>query len=126
MQIERGKAFIEHEPELTAEEVERARIDGKIVVSFKIKPVLVMDDIGFVAVKFVLSNGTPVTMLLDRLGSLALAPECETARLEGSRSETRAHPTLEEVGKHSRGRFPRQLGIFGYSEAATMQISGGI
>jgi hypothetical protein len=96
------------------------------VVSFKIKPVLVMDDIGFVAVKFVLSNGTPVTMLLDRLGSLALAPECETARLEGSRSETRAHPTLEEVGKHSRGRFPRPLGIFGYSEAATMQISGGI
>jgi hypothetical protein len=29
MQIERGKAFIEHEPELTAEEAERARNDGK-------------------------------------------------------------------------------------------------
>ena len=72
MQTERAKAFVKHEPELTAEEVERARSDGKIVVSFKTKPVLVMDDIGFVAVKFVLSNGTPVTMLLDRFAGEAL------------------------------------------------------
>jgi hypothetical protein len=88
MQMERGKAFIEHEPELTAEEVERARSDGKIVVSFKTKPVLVMDDVGFVAVKFALSSkiraiqwyaGHYAAGPLCWRSSLAFAPECETA-----------------------------------------------
>jgi hypothetical protein len=73
MQLERGKAFLDHEPELTAEEAERARSDGKTVVSFKTRPfVLSTGDIGFVAVKFVLSDGTPVTMLLDRFAGEAL------------------------------------------------------
>jgi hypothetical protein len=73
MQTERAKAFVKHEPELTAEEVERARSDGKIVVSFKTKPVLAsIGDIGFVAVKFVLSDDSPVTILLDRFAGEAL------------------------------------------------------
>jgi hypothetical protein len=105
MQMERGKVFIEHEPELTAEEVERARSDGKIVLSFKTKPVLVMDDIGFWHARDYAAGP------LWWRDSLALAPECETSRLEGSSSEAQARPT-EEVGKHSRGRFPRPLGIF--------------
>jgi hypothetical protein len=73
MQTERGKAFVDNEPELTETEIESARQRGKIAVSLKGKPVLVsIEHIGFLAVKFALANGEFETVLLDRIAGEAL------------------------------------------------------
>jgi hypothetical protein len=73
MQTERGKAFEENEPELTAIEIDAARNAGKYVVSFKGMPVLSsVEVIGFLAVKFALSDGSFTTIVLDRLAAEGL------------------------------------------------------
>jgi hypothetical protein len=69
----RGKAFDEHEPELTDAEIEPARAGGKIAISFKGKPVLQsMTDIEFLAVKFALADGSFEVVLLDQFSARAL------------------------------------------------------
>jgi hypothetical protein len=66
MQTERGKLFDEKEPELSDDEVSKAYEAGKIAASFKGKPVATSpDDIGFLAVKFALHDGSFATVLLD-------------------------------------------------------------
>jgi hypothetical protein len=74
MNIERGKAFLAHEPEVTVEDVERAKHEGKNVMSFKTKPVLSStgENVESVAVKFALSDGTTTTVLMDRFVGEAL------------------------------------------------------
>jgi hypothetical protein len=73
MQTERGRAFVESEPELSADEIQRARESGKYVVSFKGTPVLLsVEEIGFLTIKFALADGTFPTVVLDRLAAEAL------------------------------------------------------
>ena len=66
MQTERGKLFDEKEPELSDDEVSKAYENGKIAASFKAKPVATTpENIGFIAVKFALHDGSFETVLLD-------------------------------------------------------------
>jgi hypothetical protein len=66
MQTERGKLFDEKEPELSDDEVSKAYENGKIAASFKAKPVVTTpENIGFIAVKFALHDGSFETVLLD-------------------------------------------------------------
>lgn len=69
----RGLAFDQHEPDLTEDEIKRAKASGKIALSFKGKPVLTPEgDIGFIAVKFALANGAFVTVLMDQFSGRLL------------------------------------------------------
>jgi hypothetical protein len=73
MDTPRGKAFVEQEPELSEHEIERAKEERKIAISLRGKPVLLsVKEIGFIAVKFALADGTSQTVLLDRLSAAAL------------------------------------------------------
>ena len=73
MQSDRGKVFEATEPELTDGEIRKAQDDQKIVLSFKGKPVLAsIDEIGFLAVKFALADGTFETVLFDRFAGETL------------------------------------------------------
>jgi len=73
VQTPRGKAFVEGEPEISAQEIEQAKSGEKIAVSFKGTPVLAsINDIGFIAVKFALADGTFPVVLLDRFSAAAL------------------------------------------------------
>jgi hypothetical protein len=75
----RGMAFDEREPELTDAEIQRARVEGKIAISFKGKPVLQsMNDIGFLAVKFALADGSFEVVLLDQFSARALGKLIDT------------------------------------------------
>jgi hypothetical protein len=78
---ERGKAFEANEPNLSEDEIRSAYESGKIAVSFKGKPVLAStEDIGFLAVKFALADGTATTILLDRMSAEPLAHLIETVK----------------------------------------------
>jgi hypothetical protein len=73
MKTDRGKAFIDQEPSLSDDEITHARETGKYAVSFKGMPVLISsEDIGFMAIKFALADGTFETVLLDQLAGEAL------------------------------------------------------
>ena len=73
MQTERGKLFDEKEPELSDDEVARAYEDGKIAASFKGKPVVTSpENIGFIAIKFALHDGSFETVLLDYFSARVL------------------------------------------------------
>jgi hypothetical protein len=79
VQTSRGKAFIEQEPEISAQEIEQAKSGRKIAISFKGKPVLQSrTEIGFVAVKFALADGTFPVVLLDRFSAESLRSLIET------------------------------------------------
>jgi hypothetical protein len=57
---------IEKEPELSDDEVSNANENGKIAASSKAKPVATTpENIGFIAVKFALHDGSFETVLLD-------------------------------------------------------------
>jgi hypothetical protein len=80
MQTERGKLFDEKEPELSDEEVSKAYEAGKIAASFKGKPVATSpEDIGFLAVKFALHDGSFSTVLLDYFSARVLRTLIDSA-----------------------------------------------
>jgi hypothetical protein len=84
MQTERGRLFEEKEPELPDDEVSRAHEDGKIVASFKGKPVVTTPEaISFIAVKFALHDGSFATVLLDFFAAQALRSLIETVDRTG-------------------------------------------
>ena len=59
MQTGRGKLFDEKEPGLSDDEVSKEYEDGKIVASFRGKPVVTSpENIGFIAIKFALHDGS--------------------------------------------------------------------
>jgi hypothetical protein len=73
MQTERGKLFDENEPALSDDEVSTAYEDGKIAASFKGKPVVTSpENIGFIAIKFALHDGSFETVLLDYFSARVL------------------------------------------------------
>lgn len=73
MLTERGKLFDEKEPSLSDDEVSAAYEEGKIAASFKGKPVVTSpENIGFIAVKFALHDGSFGTVLLDYFATRAL------------------------------------------------------
>jgi hypothetical protein len=75
----RAKAFDDHEPPLTDGEIDAAKSNGRMAVSFKAKPVLQSADaIQFIAVKFALANGAFETVLLDRMAAAPLASLIQT------------------------------------------------
>jgi hypothetical protein len=69
----RGRAFDEHEPALSDDEIAQAVESDRAALSLKGKPVLhATGAIQFLAVKFALTDGTFETLLLDRLAANAL------------------------------------------------------
>ncbi len=71
---ERGKLFEQKEPSLSDDEVSAAYENGKIAASFKGKPLATSpENIGFIAVKFALHDGSFATVLLDYFSARALA-----------------------------------------------------
>jgi CheY-like chemotaxis protein len=74
MLTERGKLFEEKEPSLSDDEVSAAYENGKIAASLKGKPLATSpENIGFIAVKFALHDGSFATVLLDYFSARALA-----------------------------------------------------
>jgi hypothetical protein len=83
MQTERGKAFVEYEPDLSEEEIDAAHDGGKIVLSFKAKPRLSVngDLVAYVAVKMVFCDGSePMTVLFDRLSAETMSHWVQTMK----------------------------------------------
>jgi hypothetical protein len=80
----RAQAFDKHEPPLDESEIDAAKTAGRMVLSFRAKPVLeTKDAIQFLAVKFALANGAFETVLLDRMAAAPLASLIQT--VEGMR-----------------------------------------
>jgi hypothetical protein len=74
MLTERGKLFEEKEPSLSDDEVSAAYENGKIAASLRGKPLATSpENIGFIAVKFALHDGSFATVLLDYFSARALA-----------------------------------------------------
>ena len=74
MLTERGKLFEEKEPSLSDDEVSAAYENGKIAASLRGKPLATSPkNIGFIAVKFALHDGSFATVLLDYFSARALA-----------------------------------------------------
>jgi hypothetical protein len=74
MLTERGKLFDEKEPSLSDDEVSEAYETGKIAASLEGKPVVTSpENIGFIAIKFALHNGSFAIVLLDYFSARALA-----------------------------------------------------
>jgi hypothetical protein len=79
-QTERGKEFEGREPLLNDDEIVRAAETAQIVASLKGKPVVgPRGDIGYIAVKFALYDGSFVTMLFDRVAASAFAAHVQSA-----------------------------------------------
>jgi hypothetical protein len=71
MQTERAKLFDEKEPALSDDEVSKAYEDGKIAA--KEKPVVTsLENIGFIAIKFALHDGSFEAVLLDYFSARVL------------------------------------------------------
>jgi hypothetical protein len=79
MQTERRRLFDDKEPEFSDDEVSTAYGDGKIVASFKGKPVVTTpESISYLAVKFALHDGSFATVLLDFFAAQILRGLIET------------------------------------------------
>jgi hypothetical protein len=73
VQTERGKAFEEHEPNLSEAEISQAMDSDRVILSLKGTPVLhPTGAIQFLAVKFALADGSFETVLFDRMDAAAL------------------------------------------------------
>jgi hypothetical protein len=82
MDTQRGKAFIDFEPQFSQEEADAAHDAAKIVTSFAHKPILdsTGNYIGYIALKLALYDGTFETVLLDRFSSEVLHSLFQTVK----------------------------------------------
>jgi hypothetical protein len=72
-QTPRGITWDKFEPKLEPGELTAANHAGKMIVSATFKPVLAsVEEIGFIAVKFVLDDGKSQTVFLDRFAAGAV------------------------------------------------------
>jgi hypothetical protein len=88
---ERGREFGEHKPTLSDEEIGAAHTSGRSVLSLKGRPCAVSEtDIGILAVKFALADGSFETVLLDRLAAGVLHRLIDVANKTGWKTEAAA------------------------------------
>jgi hypothetical protein len=77
----RGKAFEDFEPEFSQEEADAAHDAARIVTSFAHKPVMdSKGNIGFLALKLALYDGSSEIILLDRFSAEILHHLIQTAK----------------------------------------------
>ena len=76
----RAKEFAKFEPSLSVAEIKAANAGKKTTLSLRAMPIPIStEEIGFVAVKFALDDGTLPVLLLDRIAANALLTALQTA-----------------------------------------------
>ena len=93
-QTPRGEAFDEYKPTLSDKEISEAHDNAKIVVSLNGKLCLLPDSETFFAVKLSLYDGSLLTLLLDRISTLALSSSVQNA----IKGHWKARAGIEEPG----------------------------
>jgi hypothetical protein len=88
---ERGKEFDERSPALTDDEIGAAHRLGRSVLSFKARNCGISEtEIGMIAIKFALADGSFETVIVDQLVARLLHAHFDMANRTGWKTETAA------------------------------------